>query len=59
MALDDSACFELDCCPPGNTVPPIVGSRPLLVEASNTGPYPSPSDSLTDIQTELFASLLT
>jgi hypothetical protein len=31
----------------------------LLVEASNTGPYPSPSDSLTDIQTELFASLLT
>lgn len=59
MAIDESACFELECCPPGNTVPPIVASRPMLVEASNIGPYPSPLDSLTDIQTELFTTLNT
>jgi len=33
MAVDESACFELDCCPPGNSIPPIITTEPLLIEA--------------------------
>lgn len=56
---DESICFELDCCPPGTTVPSVSLSRPLFVEVLNVGPYPSPLDSLVNIQTEDFSDLLT
>lgn len=59
MPIDESACFELECCPPGVSVPPVAGSSPLLVEALNAGPYPSVLDSLTEVQAENFQSLVT
>ena len=59
MPVDESACFELDCCPLSNSVLPIVVASPLLVEVLNVGPYPNLLDSLTVLQVEDFTTLLT
>ena len=62
MPEDASSCVDLDCCPPSFNIPPILTSEPLLVELANippSTPYPSPFDSLTIIQTELFTTILT
>ena len=32
VPVDDSACFELDCCPPGYNVNDILTSEGLLTE---------------------------
>jgi hypothetical protein len=56
----ESLCFELDCCPLGVTVPIIIVTQPLLVEAANeVTPEYTAQDSLTELQTEAFTTLLT
>jgi len=54
--MDESFCFELDCCPLNDAVPVIVVVEPLLVEAGNPS-LPAP-DNQTELLTESYETLL-
>lgn len=59
VVVDDAAaCVELECCPPGNSVPAIQVSNPLLVEVGNPPPA-NPLDDPANIQTESFLVIVT
>lgn len=59
VVLDDAAaCVELECCPPGTSVPAVQVSRPLLVEAGNPPPV-NPLDDPETIQAEDFLEIVT